>query len=399
MPWRRTMPPMTELVGRGHGLAVLRDTTGLVVDPAHGAAQVTLVDVATGEVRASWLPPHGIGTVLVVGSTAEPVILLSSATGTDAVSVDGDLLWSSGRGGWEPTIDAGETVVLQTGRMGGDAVALDVRTGAEVWSRPALSRPYFAFWGVPRLDRFFAWQLEGTSLAVVRVDLVTGGARVVARGDLPPAYAGAGLTVLEDLMDADCAGGHLTIRASVDEGGRRLGDLLVVAGDPLVHILTPVPVGIEDRSPDALLSPSCTPDHLVRGREVVTCTDLTGGTVWTRTGWAYVRQRVGDVVLVTTGAPAMSAQDRRVVEAVADDGGTRWRCDGALWIVAHGTVWVRDGRRLSVVDAATGRVLWTGVPGWLAAEEYVHQLHTAADADDRMVVVADGSGLQGLGPV
>lgn len=390
--WRRSLPPRTEVVGRGRGLAVLRDTTGLVSDPRRGASQVTVIDVVTGEVRASWLPPRDIGTALVVGDVDEPVVVLSGDGGrTEAFTVEGRPLWSFTRERWEPTMDAGSVVVLQqsihrVGRSihaGGDAIALDVLTGAQVWSCASVSRPSFAFWGVPRLGRFFAWRIDGAHLAVLRIDLVTGGTRVVAEGQLPPAHVGSGLTVLEDLMDADCTTGHLTIRTSVDHPsgvGTRLADLVVVAGagDPRIE----VPVGQE------LLSWSCVPNRLVRGTHDVRCVDLDGSVVWTRPDRGIIRAGAADVVLMET---------RGVVEAISDDGTTRWERRGSLAVVAHDTIWVSDAADASVLDPATGNVLWTGPAPWSTAGDSA-RFSGSAHVDDPMVLVSDGSLLQAFGP-
>lgn len=397
--WRRGLPALTGLVGRGRGLAVLRDTTGLVDDPRRGASQVTVVDVATGEIRASWLPPHAICTALVVGTADDPVVLLAGEGRTEAFSVDGRPLWSFERPRWEPTIDAGPVVVLQqtmhrvdgTIREGGDAVGLDVRTGEEVWSRAAVSRPVFAFRGVPRLDRFFAWQVDGAHLRVLRIDLVTGGTRVLAETDLPAPLVGAGLTVLEDLMDAGCDTGHLTIRTAAHRPGvvgTLLGDLVVAAGDSVVRVLTEEPAALGHRSYRDLLSSSYVPGRVVRGSDEMRCTDLSGASIWSRPDRGVVRARASGVVLVET---------RGVVEAIAADGSTRWQRRGAVWVVAHDTVWIIDAGALSVLDPATGDVRWSGPSPW-SADGRSARLQGASHPDDAMVLVADGSVLQAFGP-
>lgn len=391
--WRLGLPPRTEVVGRGRGLVVLCDTTGLLVDARHGASQVTVLDAATGEVVASWLPPGAIGTALVVGDD-EPVVVLGGDGLTRAFTVGGEPLWSFDRAGWQPTIDAGGVVVLQetarwVGRMvriGGDAVALDVRTGQERWSHPGLSRVGFAFWGTPRLDRFFAWRTDGARLDVVRVDLATGSTRVLARGDLPAEYAGADLTVLEDLMDADCVVGHVTIRTSAPRpggAGTLLGDLLVVAGDPAVRLPT-APASLGERPYRELLGSSFEPGRLVTGADDVRCTDLAGAVLWTRPGRGIVRDRAADVVLMET---------RGVVEAIARDGSTRWERPGSLETVARDAVWVRDDTTIDVVDPATGHSLWTGRAPWSMAEAP----RASAHPDDQVVLVADGSVLRAFG--
>ena len=46
---------------------VVHDTSGLFVDPQHGARQITILDAATGSVLASWLPRHAALTTRFEG--------------------------------------------------------------------------------------------------------------------------------------------------------------------------------------------------------------------------------------------------------------------------------------------------------------------------------------------
>jgi outer membrane protein assembly factor BamB len=403
--WRRELPTLAAVVGHGRGLVVLRDTTGLVVDPDHGVAQVTVVDATSGDVVASWLPAGAVDSAFVVGATDDPVVVLSIDGHADAYSVAGDLLWSFARRGWEPSIDSGPVLVMQettrwvdgTIRVGGDAVALDVCTGKQRWSRPSVSRPSFAYWGVPRLDRFFALDVDGTHVVVVRVDLATGQEEVLAQGDLPEAYAGAGPTVLEDLMDGDGRSGHLTIRLSVrrpdGRPGVQLGDVLVVAGDPVVRVVTTSPGSTGERADGDLLSDSFVPGRLVSGEGDVRCTDLDGRSIWDRAGRGTIRDRVADVVLMQAARPSIGA----VMEAIADDGTTRWEHPGSWWAVSDGAAWIRDASTLSVLDAATGQMLWTGPERWPTHHVPGGRHHVSTRVVGDMLLATDGAVLQAFG--
>lgn len=68
--WRVTLPDRSELLAAGNAgnagsagsddLLAIKDTTGLHEDPERGATQITILDAATGLVKATWLPPHGV---------------------------------------------------------------------------------------------------------------------------------------------------------------------------------------------------------------------------------------------------------------------------------------------------------------------------------------------------
>lgn len=58
--WRVTLPAHSMMKARANGLLAMLDTTGLVQDPEHGALQITILDAATGAIRASWIAPHAV---------------------------------------------------------------------------------------------------------------------------------------------------------------------------------------------------------------------------------------------------------------------------------------------------------------------------------------------------
>jgi hypothetical protein len=60
--WQVQYPEHSMLSARGNGLIIIRDTSGLFADPEHGGTQITVLEAATGEVLATWLPPHGVAT-------------------------------------------------------------------------------------------------------------------------------------------------------------------------------------------------------------------------------------------------------------------------------------------------------------------------------------------------
>jgi len=85
--WRVALPAHSMMKDRANGLLAMMDTSGLVADPEHGALQITILDAATGAVRASWIPPHAVtwlrfdGENVVVDDQRENASICDPLTG------------------------------------------------------------------------------------------------------------------------------------------------------------------------------------------------------------------------------------------------------------------------------------------------------------------------------
>ena len=85
--WRVALPPRSMMKDRANGLLAMMDTSGLIADPEHGALQITILDAATGVVRASWIAPHAVtwlrfdGGNLVVDDQRENASICDPLTG------------------------------------------------------------------------------------------------------------------------------------------------------------------------------------------------------------------------------------------------------------------------------------------------------------------------------
>ena len=85
--WRVALPAHSMMKDRANGLLAMMDTSGLIADPGHGALQITILDAATGVIRASWIPPHAAtwvrfdGDDLVVDDQRENASICDPLTG------------------------------------------------------------------------------------------------------------------------------------------------------------------------------------------------------------------------------------------------------------------------------------------------------------------------------
>lgn len=133
--WQVSMPEHSLERARGIGMIAVVDTSGLFIDPKRGAAQITILDVTTGAVLASWLPPHGVawarfeGRNLVVDGYKNNASICEPLTGR--------VIGSTEPGLREKYEDPLLPNVLHASR---ESSRLESPDGALLWSRPSYVR-------------------------------------------------------------------------------------------------------------------------------------------------------------------------------------------------------------------------------------------------------------------
>jgi hypothetical protein len=129
--WQVSVPEQSGLRARGDGMLAIVDTSGLMIDPERGAAQITVLDAATGSILSTWLPPHGAmwprfesGTLVVDDGTGH-------ATVCDPLT--GEVLGRARPGVRHASAQPLLPNILRTGK---ETSRLESPEGTTLWTRP-----------------------------------------------------------------------------------------------------------------------------------------------------------------------------------------------------------------------------------------------------------------------
>jgi hypothetical protein len=129
--WRLAHPDHSHLRARGGGLLAIVDTSGLILDPERGATQITIVDAATGAIRASWIPAHGAKWLRFEGATL--VVDDGEGKATVCEPMTGRVVGAARPGEREVTPDPMLPTVLHRSR---ETSRLESPDGVVLWRRP-----------------------------------------------------------------------------------------------------------------------------------------------------------------------------------------------------------------------------------------------------------------------
>ncbi len=408
--------PPRSVLGVGDGVVVTAPGPG-GTEP--NPTRVTILDASNGTERWSVERPGPVGAVLVGAGVVVVVMTPAGEPAPDPApagtsrlgalaTVDGAVRWEAGLEGlvWPqpPAVSVSTAVAMVCGADGQRAVAFDLATGSQRWTRDGPSCDG------PTTGAIAAGEavIVATGSDVAGLDFVTGAERWAVALGQPVAYLAGGTDGLVATTDRNIVGldpGTGRERWRLDTRGAGPGVPAVGSGVFVLHEIVPLGATLRDSIvvhdlasgalrwrkdvPGSLALPPIVLDGVVvvgrtagpavdptqppgplAGVVVVGLDSATGEERWTiRDRGAPMGPLVADPAsgtLVTTWTPVSAVEQGPRIEAFGADGATRWMAEGLVAVAAgSGLVLAAavDGSTAVALDAATGKERWRALGG------------------------------------